>query len=192
MGTHRLILKTLRTIALEHAKAEHPDLASMARELGRVVHQDATALARGLASLHKRQRGFEHFLLSRRNTPPLSVWVFAWPPNHVSPLHDHGTVWGLEMALVGALEVQSCRRDPASDELTLLDRHWLGPGDGSWFEGDASQLRRCRNLSRREAALSLHVYGDELADHMTSKKMAATAELIAAPRPNIIVDRLHG
>ncbi|QRP63456.1 cysteine dioxygenase [Rhodanobacter sp. FDAARGOS 1247] len=191
MGTHRHILKTLRSIALEHAGSAHPDLASMARELGRVVHQDASSMATRLASLRRRQRGFEQILLSRRNKPPLSLWIVAWPANHVSPLREHG-VWGLEMALVGALEVQSCQRDAASNELTVLDRQWLGPGDGAWFDGEVHQLRRCRNLSRYETALSLHVYGDDMADYATPGRSGpAAAQLKVAPR-HITASRLHG
>lgn len=191
MGTHRHILKTLRTIALEHAHSAHPDLASMARELGRVVHQDASSLATRLASLCQRRRGFERFLLTRRNKPPLSVWAVAWPPNHASALREHGNAWGLEVALVGALEVQSCQRDAASGELVLRDRTWLGPGDGTWFDGSTQQLRRCRNLSRQETALSLHVYGDELAD-LSVRQENGSGQLMAPSRHRIITSHLHG
>ena len=165
MGKHQHTLKTLRTIALEHAAVEHPDLATMARELGRVVHQDASALATRLARLRQRQRGFERWLLAERSKPPVSVLVLAWPPNHATPVHDHAGLWGLEMTLVGALEVQSYRRDADSGELSLHGRNWLGPGDGVWFEGDRGHAHRCRNLSRHDTAYTLHVYGGELPDH---------------------------
>ena len=89
MGKHSNTLKTLRAIALEHATMTQPDLASMARELGCVVHQDASALAGRLAGLRTRQRGFERWLLAERNKPAVSVLVLAWPPNHVTPVHDH-------------------------------------------------------------------------------------------------------
>ena len=49
-------LKNLRDIALEYGRVEHPDLASMARELGRVVHRGAPALSARLATL-RRHRG---------------------------------------------------------------------------------------------------------------------------------------
>lgn len=192
MGTQRHLLKNLRAIALEHARSAHPDLASMARELGRVVHQDAPTMAMRLESLRKRQRGFERFLLGRRNKPPISVWVMAWPPNHASPLHGLAGAWGLEMALVGALEVQSSQRDRESGGLILTNRHWLGPGDGTWFEGDPNQLRRCRNLSRQEIALSLHVYGNELADHAAHEQREAAGQRMATPPRNSIAGRLHG
>src|SRR6185312_15444288 len=65
---------------------------------------------------------------------------------------------GLELTLVGALEVQSWSRDPASGDLRALGRDWLGPADGTWFEGDQNHVHRCRNLSGHDMALTLHVY----------------------------------
>jgi predicted metal-dependent enzyme (double-stranded beta helix superfamily) len=192
MGNYRHILKTLRASALEHASAAHPDLASMARELGSLVHRDASALASRLASLRKRQSGFERFTLTRRRKPPLSVVVMAWPPNHASPVEDHAGTWGLELALIGALEVQSWQREADSGELILQGRNWLGPGDGAWFESAASQLRRCRNLSRHETALSLHVYGADLSDQRMRAQSRAAGPQIVTPARTVIADQLHG
>jgi len=192
MGKHQHLLKTLRAIALEHTVVEHPDLATMARELGRVVHQDASALATRLARLRQRQRGFERWLLAERSKPPVSVLVLAWPPNHATPVHDHAGLWGLEMTLVGALEVQSYRRDADSDELSLHGRNWLGPGDGIWFEGDRGQAHRCRNLSRHDTALSLHVYGGDLAEYFAYEQAEPTGRWVAQPRRSAIAGRLSG
>jgi len=192
MGKHQHLLKTLRAIALEHAAVEHPDLATMARELGRVVHQDASALATRLARLRQRQRGFERWLLAERSKPPVSVLVLAWPPNHATPVHDHAGLWGLEMTLVGALEVQSYRRDADSGELSLHGRNWLGPGDGVWFEGDRGQTHRCRNLSRHDTALSLHVYGGDLAEYFAYEQAEPTGHWVAQPRRSAIAGRLSG
>ena len=192
MGKHQHLLKTLRAIALEHAAVEHPDLATMARELGRVVHQDASALATRLARLRQRQRGFERWLLAERSKPPVSVLVLAWPPNHATPVHDHAGLWGLEMTLVGALEVQSYRRDADSGELSLHGRNWLGPGDGVWFEGDRGHAHRCRNLSRHDTALSLHVYGGDLAEYFAYEQAEPTGRWVAQPRRSAIAGRLSG
>jgi predicted metal-dependent enzyme (double-stranded beta helix superfamily) len=192
MGKHQHTLKTLRAIALEHATAEHPDLATMARELGRVVHQDASALATRLASLRQRRHGFERWLLAERSKPPISVLVLAWPPNHATPVHDHAGLWGLEMTLVGALEVQSYRRDADSGELSLHGRNWLGPGDGVWFEGDRGHAHRCRNLSRHDTALSLHVYGGDLAEYFAYEQAEPTGRWVAQPQRSVIAGRLSG
>ena len=192
MGKHQHTLKTLRTIALEHAAVEHPDLATMARELGRVVHHDASALATRLASLRQRRHGFERWLLAERSKPPISVLILAWPPNHATPVHDHAGLWGLEMTLVGALEVQSYRRDADSGELSLHGRNWLGPGDGVWFEGDRGHAHRCRNLSRHDTALSLHVYGGDLAEYFAYEQAEPTGRWVAQPQRSVIAGRLPG
>ncbi|KZC42395.1 MULTISPECIES: cysteine dioxygenase [Rhodanobacter] len=191
MGKYQHLLKILRAIALEHTGVEHPDLATMARELGRVVHQDASALATRLADLRRRRHGFERWQLAERNKPPVSVLVLAWPPNHATPVHDHSGRWGLEMSLVGALEVQTYDRAD-SGELSLYGRHWLGPGDGFWFESDCAQAYRCRNLSRHDTALSLHVYGGELAGHVIGTQAEPAGRWMAPPRRNAIAGRLSG
>jgi predicted metal-dependent enzyme (double-stranded beta helix superfamily) len=98
------------------------------------------------------------------------VLVMAWPPNHLTPVHDHGGLWGMEVTLLGALEVQSYERDPASGDLRALKRDWLGPGDGTWFEGGDSHAHRCRNLSQHDTALTLHVYGGDLAQYFAYEK----------------------
>jgi predicted metal-dependent enzyme (double-stranded beta helix superfamily) len=191
MGKHSNTLKILRAIALEHGAAEQPDLASMARELGRVVHQDGLALAERLAPLRARQRGFERWLLAERRKPALSVLVMAWPPNHHTPVHDHAGLWGLELALHGALEVQSYARDPVSGDLRMHGRDWLGPGDGTWFEGDQHHAHRCRNLSRYDTALTLHVYGGDLAEFFAYEQAEPTGRWIAQPQRSAIAGRLN-
>ena len=192
MGKHSRTLKTLRDIALEYGSTEQPDLASMARELGRVVHQHAPALANRLAPLRARQRGFERWLLAERSKPPLSVLVMAWPPNHLTPVHDHAGLWGLEVALAGALEVQSYVRDPASGDLRMQGRDWLGPGDGTWFEGDENHVHRCRNLSKHDTALTLHVYGGDLTQFFAYEQADPAGSWIAQPRRSSIAGRLYG
>ena len=191
MGKHSNTLKILRAIALEHGAAEQPDLASMARELGRVVHQDGLALTERLAPLRARQRGFERWLLAERRKPAPSVLVMAWPPNHHTPVHDHAGLWGLELALHGALEVQSYARDPVSGDLRMHGRDWLGPGDGTWFEGDQHHAHRCRNLSRYDTALTLHVYGGDLAEFFAYEQAEPTGRWIAQPQRSAVAGRLN-
>jgi predicted metal-dependent enzyme (double-stranded beta helix superfamily) len=190
MGKQPNILKTLRSIALEPGAAAQPDLASMARELGRVVHQDGAVLAARLGSLRTRQRGFERWLLAERSKPALSVLVMAWPPNHLTPVHDHAGQWGLELTLHGALEVQSYARDPLSGDLRMQGRDWLGPGDGTWFEGDQHYAHRCRNLSRHDMALTLHVYGGDLAEFSAYEQAEPAGSWIAQPQRGAIAGRL--
>lgn len=168
-------LRVLRDIALGHADGQHPDLASMARDLGRAIHRDVRALETQLAPLRKRGRhDFRRWLMQSRKQPATSVLVMAWPVGHVTPVHDHGGLWGLEIVLDGALEVQPYARTEDGG-LREQPRTWLAPGDAVWFDSEDACTHRCRNLSRREATLSLHVYGGDLSDH-TVYEPAATVD----------------
>jgi predicted metal-dependent enzyme (double-stranded beta helix superfamily) len=191
MGKPRHTLKTLRAIALEHAGVARPDLASMARELGQVVHQDASALATRFSRLRRHGTDLERWMLVQRSKPPVSVMVMAWPPNYSTPVHDHAGLWGLELTLVGALEVQSWSRDPASGDLHALGRDWLGPADGTWFEGDQNHVHRCRNLSGHDMALTLHVYGGELSRYHTYEQVAPTAGWTSRVQQGVLAGHLR-
>ncbi|MGO4703770.1 cysteine dioxygenase [Dyella sp. 2RAB6] len=183
-------LKALRDIAFDLGVGKHPDLAAMARELGRVVHRDGAALNQGLQELRTRERGFERWLLATRGKPGVSILVMAWPANHATPVHDHGGLWGLELALHGALEVQAWSRDAASGELSLKGQDWLGPGDATWFDADAGYAHRCRNLSRHDTALTLHVYGGDLAKYLAYERSAEGDQWLARPQHAAITGRL--
>jgi hypothetical protein len=88
--------------------------------------------------------------------------VIAWPPGHVTPIHDHDGLWGLELVLDGVLQVDSFHlsEDP-SIALEAEDTTVAGVGDHVLFT-DTSYAHQCRNYSRNSMALSLHVYGGEL------------------------------
>ena len=191
MGKPRHILKTLRAIALEHASVMRPDLASMARDLGQVVHRDGPALATRLARLHRPGSNLKRWLLVQRNKPAVSVMLMAWPANHRTPVHDHAGLWGLELTLVGALEVQSWNRDPNSGELRALRHDWLGPGDGTWFEGDQNHVHRCRNLSQHETALTLHVYGGDLTRYRTYEAATPAGAWKARAQQGVLAGHLN-
>ncbi|WP_266170468.1 cysteine dioxygenase [Dyella subtropica] len=183
-------LKALRDIAFDLGVGQHPDLAAMARELGSIVHRDGQSLNKGLAHLRNRQRGFERWLLAERSKPALSMLVMAWPANHATPVHDHDGLWGLEMALHGALEVQTWSRDPSSDSLHLQSQDWLGPGDATWFDTDNAYAHRCRNLSRHDTALTLHVYGGDLAKYFAYEQVGQADQWLARPQRTAIAGRL--
>jgi predicted metal-dependent enzyme (double-stranded beta helix superfamily) len=167
MRSYRQSLKALRDIALTNTLEKNPDLPSIARELGAIIHGDASALADGLADLRQRNRGFERWLLGRRGRPGVSVLVMAWPPGYATPSHDHAGLWGIELSLYGALEVESWSRESKAHAWQLRGRDWLGPGDATWFDADVPYMHRCRNLSRHETALTLHIYGGDLDDYAT-------------------------
>jgi predicted metal-dependent enzyme (double-stranded beta helix superfamily) len=191
MAKHMHHLKALRDIAFDYGVGEHPDLASMARELSRMVHQNRQALNGDLADLRTRNHGFERWLVAQRSKPELSVLVMAWPANFATPIHDHGGLWGLELSLHGALEVESWERDTHGQNLRQCGRDWLGPGDASWFDADDSYAHRCRNLSRQETALTLHVYGGDLAQYFAYEKAGETGPWLARSQRSAIAGRLY-
>jgi len=176
MAKHMQHLKALREIAFDYGTGEHPDLATMARELSRTVFQNKHALADDLADLRTHNKGFERWLVAQRSKPAISVLVMAWPANYSTPVHDHDGLWGLELALHGALEVESWDRGDDGKNLRLTGRDWLGPGDVTWFDADDRYAHRCRNLSRQETALTLHVYGGDLAQYFAYQEAGAAGQ----------------
>ena len=163
MAYKRPHLKKLGEIVRAHGSGR-PDLALLARELGAVVHRHSLALADELDALRRAER-FERWRLGAHRGEGAEVLIMVWPPNHATPVHDHAGLWGLEMALYGALSVENWQRGP-DGSLSAGGRQWLGPGDACWFEDAASGLHRCRNLSRQACALSLHVYGGRLEHYL--------------------------
>jgi predicted metal-dependent enzyme (double-stranded beta helix superfamily) len=157
-------LKTLREIVRAHRSDGMPDLAALARDLGAAIHRHSGLLADELDALRRTDR-FERWQVGAPLGDDTSVLIMTWPPGHATPVHDHAGLWGLEITLYGALEVENWRRE-TDGSLQLRHREWLGAGDATWFEdGDAGEgLHRCRNLSRHDTALSLHVYGGDLAE----------------------------
>ncbi len=73
----------------------------------------------------------------------------------------------------------------------MLGRDWLGPGDGTWFEGDESHAHRCRNLSNHDMALTLHVYGGDLAQYFAYEQVQPTGQWIAHPQRSAIAGHLQ-
>lgn len=191
MAKHMQHLKALRDIAFDYGVGAHPDLASMARALGRQVHQNRQVLNESLNKLRTREKGFERWLIARRGKPAVSVLIMAWPANHATPIHDHGGLWGLELALHGALEVQSWDREPQNGSLREVGRDWLGPGDATWFDADDRYAHRCRNLSRHEAALTLHVYGGDLAQYFTYEEAEKAGQWLAREQRSRISGSLY-
>jgi predicted metal-dependent enzyme (double-stranded beta helix superfamily) len=92
-----------------------------------------------------------------------SCLLIAWAAGATTPLHDHSGLWGVELVLDGALQVDEFAPIDMPPHGALICRRnlLLGLGDAATF-GGANYLHRCRNLSDRRPALSLHVYGGNL------------------------------
>ena len=190
MGKRSSIITSLRDIAFDLSDGEHPDLASMGREIGRELHARSAEVMASLGALRERRRGFERWMLAERARPPVSVLVMAWPPGYATPVHDHGGLWGLEATIAGALEVESFDKGDDAHSLRSSGRTWLGPGDATWFEGAETHAHLCHNLSRHDTALTLHVYGGDLAQYLAYEQPGPSGHWIARPRQSIIAGRL--
>lgn len=92
-----------------------------------------------------------------------TMLLIAWPPGYVTPLHDHAELWGIEIVLDGALQVDEYFSDGDPQQPALWPHRslMLGVGDSTVFI-DPAYVHRCRNLSAHQPALSLHVYGGVL------------------------------
>lgn len=106
---------------------------------------------------------YRRHLLAGTEASPYSCLLIQWPAGHATPLHDHDGLWGIELVLDGALQVEEFRKDesPGTDGLVHARTLVLGVGDAAAFT-DPRYVHRCRNLSARKPALSLHIYGGML------------------------------
>lgn len=190
MGNRSSIINTLRDVAFDLSDGDHPDLASMGREIGRVLHSRHAEVIEALGPLRDRRRGFERWMIAERKRAPVSVLVMTWPPGYATPVHDHGGLWGLEAAIAGALEVESFDKDENDQSLRSTGRTWLGPGDATWFDSTEQHAHRCRNLSRHDTALTLHVYGGDLAQYLAYEQPGPSGHWIARPRQSEIAGHL--
>jgi len=105
--------------------------------------------------------------LRTHSSLPYSVLLIAWPAGHASPVHDHDGLWGIDVVLDGVLEIEAFSLvGPDAPRSSPTDSRILGVGDYLSFPG-TGYAHRCRNLSTRQPALSLHVYGGELRRYRT-------------------------
>lgn len=109
------------------------------------------------------QDRYRRHLLAGNADGSLSCLLIEWPVAHRTPIHDHAGLWGIELVLDGALEVEEFTLGGDLDRPALARKRSLilGAGDAAVFTG-RRYAHRCRNLSTTRPALSLHVYGGEL------------------------------
>ena len=137
------------------------DLPALARALASAAWREDCPRAADLAASGDRQ-AFRRIRLRTHDSLPYSALLIAWPPGYISPVHDHDGLWGIDVVLDGVLEVEAYAlpRDGMPQSSPAGSRI-LGIGDVLTFPGDG-YAHRCRNLSARQPALSLHVYGGTL------------------------------
>lgn len=139
----------------------HVDTATICQRLAEAVRWRDCPRAPQLAS-DAASASYRRIALNDGRPRGYEALVIAWPPGHVTPIHDHDGLWGLELVLDGVLQVDSFHlsEDP-SIALNAEDTIVAGVGDHVLFT-DTSYAHQCRNFSRHSMALSLHVYGGEL------------------------------
>jgi len=106
---------------------------------------------------------YRRHLIAGGRDQAYSALLIAWPAGHRTPIHDHAGLWGIELVLDGALEVEefAIGGETARPQLSARSTLLLGTGDAAVFSGHR-YAHRCRNLSPTQPALSLHVYGGVL------------------------------
>ncbi|TXK62374.1 cysteine dioxygenase [Alkalisalibacterium limincola] len=149
----------LRSSLRTHLMSANPDLAVLARTLGAEIRADADGLARAYARCSNRQARWR---LYGRDRFGATAELHCLPGGAWTELHDHGALWGVDVLVEGALEVESWTLGPDGPLAGSNRRTWLGPGDALWFEREDAYAHRCRNLSATQPALTLNVLGGEL------------------------------
>lgn len=157
--THHAWFDAVRTDLATLAAAPAPAAieALSGRLAARALQADAP---RATAPEHDRYRRHR---LAGGGRDGHSCLLIEWPAAHRTPLHDHAGLWGIELVLDGVLEVEefALGGDPERPLLVRTRTLMLGAGDAAVFAGP-DYAHRCRNLSAKRPALSLHVYGGEL------------------------------
>ncbi|HTV84840.1 MAG TPA: cysteine dioxygenase family protein [Dyella sp.] len=116
----------------------------------------------GDLSGESRDVSYRRIALGNHQTLGYEALLILWPPSHVTPVHDHDGLWGMECVLDGVLQVEAFDLSlDAHPHLVARDTTVLGIGDHVAFS-DADYAHRCRNLSSNRSTLSLHIYGGEL------------------------------
>ncbi|MEP7041739.1 MAG: cysteine dioxygenase family protein [Dokdonella sp.] len=160
-GSRRWLADVRRDLA---ALGSAPTIASIERLSGRLAEQALVLDAPRSNTLDvAAPEHYRRHLIAGGNDEAYSALLIAWPAGHRTPIHDHAGLWGIELVLDGALEVEEFAIGGELDQPQLSAQRalLLGTGDAAVFTG-RRYAHRCRNLSSTRPALSLHVYGGVL------------------------------
>ena len=153
--TDRLLTAVDRTIGDDGMA----DVAQLARILARAPWWEGCPTADDMSF---GATGNRYRRVSLRDANDCSALLIAWPPGHVTPIHDHDGLWGIELVLDGVLQVESFTMTVAPAlQLVPRDVTLLGVGDHTTFT-ENDYAHRCTNLSAQRPTLSLHIYGGVL------------------------------
>lgn len=152
------VLKTIDACVGKHVDVDVSDIATALSQIATWGGCPQTHMLSPTSTASSYRR----IPLNTDKTRNYEALLIVWPPDHATPIHDHDGLWGMEFVLDGALEVESFQLCLApSIHLEREHSTIVGVGDHIAFS-QADYAHRCRNLSRRREALSLHVYGGEL------------------------------
>lgn len=110
-----------------------------------------------------------------------SVVSLVWLPGQATPIHDH-TCWCVTGVLEGAEEetTYSLHEEDDGCALTVLGRTSNRPGETSRLVPPAENIHRVANAGDA-LAISVHVYGADIAARGTSVNQVFDAALVATP-----------
>ena len=94
------------------------------------------------------------------------ILAMVWAPGQGTAVHDHRDQWGIESVWQGELEVLDFTARESAGELLRLEPASVSrvqAGESLGFTPEHG-LHLCRNASRRDTTVSLHVYAHAL-DH---------------------------
>jgi|GEM_PF-1045629 len=152
------------TALRQRETASQAGLDALRDRLVALVNREDGPLAAAFAQAGDAAKFRRHPLAAAELAPiGCSALMMYWPKGYSTLPHDHAGLWGIELVIDGALQIDEFVRvgERARPTLALARSLYLGIGDAAVFSGDA-YVHRCRNLSGTQAALSLHVYGGSL------------------------------
>ncbi|MET0289511.1 MAG: cysteine dioxygenase family protein [Pseudoxanthomonas sp.] len=120
---------------------------------------------------------YRRHLLVNGEADGYQVLLMTWGPGQGTDIHDHGGTWGVESVLYGALEITDYAvedNDGNCAELSVARRRTLEAGQSLGLV-PPRDLHACRNASKRDVAVSLHVYG-EAVDHVRTFQPTSHAQ----------------
>ena len=172
-GTEVWTHRVLATIARNLGEGGRGDVVSLAHSLAQSPWWNGCPTAAGVLAGAGANRYRRLSLRQPQGPDDYAVLLIAWPPRHATPIHDHDGLWGIELVLDGALQVESFAI-AVTPSLQLVQRGTmpLGIGDHAAFS-DRDYAHRCRNLSAQRPALTLHVYGGALERYRAYDRDAA-------------------
>ena len=92
------------------------------------------------------------------------ILAMVWGPGQGTPVHDHREQWGIESVWQGELEVIDFAVKASSGDFLRLEPNAVSRVTAGRSLGFTPEhgLHLCRNPSRRDATISLHIYARPL------------------------------